>query len=141
MEQARAERLPIVSLESLKLQLDLLLAPSDAEAARMVSEILAQLKKPQTRLGQARLMAAWERGDLAELAGYQDWCDCVHTARERAAMEKLLDERNPGLADGIERLHAGGQRVFAAVGALHMTGPMALPRLMAARGFTVERLF
>jgi uncharacterized protein YbaP (TraB family) len=27
------------------------------------------------------------------------------------------------------------------VGALHMTGPAALPQLLAARGFEVERLF
>ncbi|MFN3305054.1 MAG: TraB/GumN family protein [Roseateles sp.] len=27
-----------------------------------------------------------------------------------------------------------------AVGALHMSGPQALPRLLAERGFTVERL-
>ncbi|MGE8202818.1 MAG: TraB/GumN family protein, partial [Variovorax sp.] len=39
--------------------------------------------------------------------------------------------------DGIERLHFGGKRVFAAVGALHMIGPQGLPALMAARGFTV----
>jgi uncharacterized protein YbaP (TraB family) len=30
--------------------------------------------------------------------------------------------------------------VFAAVGALHMTGPQGLPRLMAARGYLVERI-
>jgi hypothetical protein len=37
-------------------------------------------------------------------------------------------------------LHAQGQRVFAAVGALHMTGPNALPVLMAGRGYHVERV-
>ena len=52
----------------------------------------------------------------------------------------MLDDRNPGLADGIDRLHREGRRVFAAVGALHMAGPRGLLRLLAARGFTVERL-
>ena len=55
-------------------------------------------------------------------------------------MRKLNDERNPPLADGIEAQHSQGQRVFAAVGALHMTGPQALPLLMAQRGFQVERV-
>jgi uncharacterized protein YbaP (TraB family) len=30
--------------------------------------------------------------------------------------------------------------VFAAVGALHMTGPLGLPQLMQQRGYTVERI-
>jgi uncharacterized protein YbaP (TraB family) len=138
---AKASDLPLVSLESLKSQLDLVLTESDAQATEMVSEVLAQVEKPQSRETQKKLISAWARSDLGLLARYQDWCDCVHTDRERADMKKLLDDRNPGLADGIERLHAGGQRVLAAVGALHMTGPLALPRLLAARGFTVERLY
>jgi uncharacterized protein YbaP (TraB family) len=138
---AKASKLPVVSLESLKSQVDLVLAASDAQAAEMVSGMLEQLEKPQTREMQEKLTLAWEHNDLDVLERYQDWCDCVHTERERADMKKLLDDRNPGLADGIERLHASGQRVFAAVGALHMTGPLALPRLLAARGFTVERVY
>ena len=44
------------------------------------------------------------------------------------------------MAERIEALHGEGKRVLVAVGALHMTGEQGLPRLMAARGFTVERL-
>ena len=137
---ANAGKLPVVSLESLGAQLNLFLAPDDAEAIETVSQALDQLEKPQTREMQGKLAGAWERSDLNVLERYQDWCDCVHTERERADMKQLLDDRNPGLADGIERLHASGQRVFAAVGALHMTGPLALPHLLAAKGFSVERL-
>ena len=60
-------------------------------------------------------------------------------AADRAALARLLDERNPALADSIAALHAGGQRVFAAVGSLHMIGPLGLPALMAQRGFRVEQ--
>ena len=38
------------------------------------------------------------------------------------------------------RCTATGKRVFAAVGALHMIGPTALPSLLAARGYRVERV-
>ena len=137
---ARLRSLPLVSLESVGLQLNLLLAANDAEAIEAVAYALQQLEKPQTRAVQERLTKAWEESDLAALESYQAWCDCVHTERERADLKKLLDDRNPGLADGIERLHADGQRVLAAVGALHMTGPQALPKLLAERGFSVERL-
>lgn len=138
---ARAGRLPVLSLESVRSQLDLFLAADDAEASETVAQALDQLEKPETRVMQEKLAVAWAHSELDVLASYQAWCDCVHTDRERADMKKLLDDRNPGLADGIERLHASGQRVFAAVGALHMTGQTALPRLLAARGFAVERVF
>jgi uncharacterized protein len=138
---AQAAKLPVVSLESLPSQLSLLMATTDAEAVEMVSSVLDQVEKPSTLAMQEKLIGAWARSDLDVLAGYQDWCDCVHSERERADMKKLLDDRNPGLADGIERLHAGGQRVFAAVGALHMTGPQALPLLLAAKGFALKRLY
>jgi uncharacterized protein YbaP (TraB family) len=87
-----------------------------------------------------RLARAWEAGDLATLENYEAWCDCGADAAERDFMRRLNDERNPRLADGIEARHAQGQRVFAAVGALHMTGPAALPRLLRERGFKLERV-
>ena len=55
-------------------------------------------------------------------------------------MRRLNDDRNPALAQRIDALHGQGRRVFAAVGALHMTGAQALPRLMAERGYRVERI-
>lgn len=138
---AMGRKVPLISLENLKLQLDLILAGNDADATELVSQALTTLEKPNTRALQKRLTAAWERSDLAVLERFGDWCECMKTEQEQAAMKKLLDDRNPGMADAIARLHDGGQKVFAAVGALHMTGTLALPRLMAERGFKVERVF
>ena len=89
-------------------------------------------------LGQAA--AVWARGDLDALARYGDWCDCLLNDTDRAHMRRLNDERNPALADGITALLGRGKRVFAAVGALHMTGDQALPRLLAQRGWRVQRI-
>jgi uncharacterized protein YbaP (TraB family) len=88
----------------------------------------------------ARLSQAWEGGDLAALEDYDAWCECASTEAEKAFMRRLNDERNGPLADGIVALHQKGLRVFAAVGALHMTGAQSLPRLLQQRGFRVERV-
>jgi hypothetical protein len=88
----------------------------------------------------SRLAAAWERGDLAEIESYERWCDCIANDDDRVQMRRLNDERNPALADAIEALHRDGRKVFAAVGALHMTGAKALPILLKQRGFTVQRI-
>ena len=87
-----------------------------------------------------RMANAWERGDLREIENYARWCDCVKTADDRAMLTALNDERNPAMAERIEALHGEGQRLFIAVGALHMTGPKSLPALLKARGFRVERV-
>ena len=87
-----------------------------------------------------RVAQVWADSDTDALTHYETWCDCLKTPADRAAMARMLDERNPALADRIAELHAGGARVFAAVGSLHMTGPLGLPALMAQRGFAVEAI-
>ncbi|MET3497103.1 TraB/GumN family protein [Variovorax boronicumulans] len=134
---ARNSNKPIVSLENAADQLKALAGDSEAEEAEQIDAALDELESGKLR-GQMKEMAeVWARSDADKLARYADWCDCLRTPAEQRLMKRLLDDRNPGLADGIERLHASGKGVFAAVGALHMIGAQGLPALMAARGFTV----
>ena len=136
----RAAGRPVRALESVAMQ-RALLAPAAPDAARAEVEAgLAELEQDRGRKTIERLAQAWNHGDLATLASYERWCGCIHDAADRAQMRALNDARNPALADGIAALHAQGLRVFAAVGALHMTGPQGLPRLLAARGFRVTRV-
>jgi uncharacterized protein YbaP (TraB family) len=115
------------------------LIPAEAAAARrVVEQALEQLESGRGAEVLARMAQAWSRGALDELADYERWCDCVHDEDDRQAYRRLVDERNPGLADRIAELHRSGARLLAAVGALHMTGPQGLPRLLRERGFEVE---
>ena len=136
----RTAQMRIVSLETPERQMAALLPASDAESAAMVAQMLDQLESGATRRSIVRLGAAWERGDLDELANYERWCECVVSDDDRRLLRRLLDDRNGGLADGIEKLHREGRRVFAGVGVLHMVGPQGLPALLRARGFQVERV-
>lgn len=134
---ARNSNKPIVALESAAEQLKVLTGGSEAEEAEQVDAALDELESGKLRGQMKELADVWARSDAARLTRYAEWCDCLNTPAEQRLMKRLLDDRNPGLADGIERLHVGGKSVFAAVGALHMIGPQGLPTLMAARGFTV----
>jgi uncharacterized protein len=137
---AKARQLRTVSLETAERQLAALIPPDPAQAERYLASTLDQLHSGLGRQVLLRMAAAWERGDLSEIENYERWCDCVKTADDRAMLVALNDERNPAMAERIEALHREGQRLFVAVGALHMTGPKALPALLQARGFRVERL-
>ncbi len=132
--------LRVLALETAAQQKAALLPSDPAEVLSAMAQGLAELEDRSGRRVLERLARAWERGDLHALSTYEQWCACATTEEERAAMRRLNDERNPALADGITTQHAAGLRVFAAVGALHMTGPAALPLLMAQRGFSVERI-
>ncbi len=137
---ARSTKKTVVSLETPELQMALLKADTAAERNESIRNALTQLETGQSRPLLRRMTQAWADGNLADFASYGDWCDCIKTDTDRAAMARLLDDRNPALADAVSALHANGQRVFAAVGSLHMAGPMGLPALLAQRGFQVERL-
>lgn len=136
---ARERGLPVLALETMAGQLQALL-PGDPDAARHdLRTTLRQMEAtPRLLAGLATLVQAWERGDLDQLERYEDWCECVFDARDRATLARLNDARNPAMARRIAALHGGGQTLLVAVGALHMTGPQALPLLLRREGFTLE---
>lgn len=135
---ARARSVPVISLETPERQMAAVIPSDPAQAERFLASMLEQIDSGTARGVLRQLADAWERGDLAKVASYERWCDCVRTDDDRALLATLNDGRNPEMAERIEALHRQGQRLFVAVGALHMTGPKALPALLAARGFKVE---
>lgn len=139
-EAARSVGARIVSLETVQQQLAVLIPREEAAAREMLERTLQQLESGAAQRALVRLADAWADGRLSELEQYEKWCECVLTPRDREFLRRLNDDRNPGLARRIDALHSAGRRVFAAVGALHMTGHRALPELLAQRGFTVERI-
>jgi uncharacterized protein YbaP (TraB family) len=138
--QVRANGRRVVSLETVAQQKALLVPDDPVEALATVEQSLAQLEDRSARRVIERMAQAWERGDLAAIEDYAAWCECAASEADKAAMRKLNDERNGPLATGIEAQHRQGRRVFAAIGALHMTGAQSLPRLLEQRGFRVERV-
>lgn len=138
---ARSAGRPVVSLETVALQLQAIFARDDAELEAMVRDWLDDVEADRLRPVLRKVALVWETADLAELDNYKAWCECARTDAERKLLKRTLEDRNPGLAQRIHALHGEGRKLFAAVGAMHMSGPQGLPALMAARGYKVERLF
>jgi hypothetical protein len=137
---ARAQQRPVLSLETPEQQLAALLPAERREALRMTQELLDLLEQGKARPVLRRLAEAWARSDLQALEDYEQWCECVASEADRAQLRRLNDARNPALAARIDALIGQGHRLFAAVGALHMTGPQSLTLLLEQRGYQVERL-
>jgi hypothetical protein len=137
---ARAAGKEIVSMETPESQVQALALRDPGLTQAFVEASLEELEPGRSAEHLIRISRAWAGSDYEDLAHYADWCLCLDTEIERLMMKRLLDERNPSLAETVDRLHQSGKRVFAAVGSLHMFGPTGLPQLLEKRGYRVERV-
>ena len=137
---ARGLERPIRSLETPESQAQLLVSDDPTETAAAVAQVVADLEGGQGPALLQRLAGDWQRGDLGDLAAYASWCGCMDTPQQRADFARLVDARNPLMADKIVQWHAEGRSLFVAVGTLHMIGAAGLPALLRERGFAVERV-
>eukprot|EP01036_Dinobryon_divergens_P000603 gene603-780_t len=131
---------PVISLETPEAQVSLLVSNDLATRDKTVTTLLDELERGDAQRVMLRLALAWADGRMDDLDNYGQWCQCLETAEQRDFHRRLIDDRNRVLARRVDAIHEAGHTVFAAVGALHMAGPQALPRLMAERGYTVERI-
>jgi len=135
-----ARRMSVRSLETPESQAALLVSDDPAETTRTVADLLDELESGKGPRMLQRLAGDWQRGDLADLDAYATWCGCLDTPEQKADFARLVDARNPLMADKIVRWHAQGKSLFVAVGTLHLLGRHGLPELLRARGFRVERV-
>ena len=137
---ARSTGKSLRALETAETQRGALLAVTPERQIQMLDEVLAALEQNRARPALATIARAWSAGDLATIAAYDQWCLCTVTAEDRADFERVVFDRNPGLAAAVDLLHREGRRVFAAVGIAHMVGDRGLPALMAGLGYRVQRV-
>ena len=137
---AAGAKKPVVGLETPEVQIRELFSDDPAVVTENVSDGLRQLEDGKAPAMLDLMTDLWSDGKQEKLENYADWCDCANTPRERAQLKRLIDDRNPGMADGIVNLLKEGDTVFAAVGALHTVGPNGLPTLLRKKGYKVERV-
>jgi uncharacterized protein len=137
---AGAMKKPIIGLETPEIQMRALMAGEPGEIIEIVESGLTDFEAGKQRKQIVRLHNTWASGDFAEFQKYEEWCDCIHGDADRKFLKRVNDDRNPGLAAGIDKLHRDGKRVFAAVGSLHMVGAKGIPALLKDMGYKVERV-
>jgi uncharacterized protein YbaP (TraB family) len=132
--------MPVISLESAEIQVRTLIPDNPQESILMLDSLLTQLESAKSDRYYLRIAEIWNMSNFPDLENYQSWCECAESEADRRFIKRMNDDRNGAIAERIETLHQQGKRVLAAVGALHMTGDQALPKLMQERGFKVERM-
>ena len=140
-QQARQRGIPVLELESVDGQMALFGRMTAAEQGLFLEEGIATLEDDE-QAGEAReLVQAWRTANAAAFEAMAAKAAGDESFSGKFVQQVLLDERNPGLADGIARLLASEKDSMAAIGILHLAGPRSVPALLRQRGLKVERVY
>ncbi len=139
--QARARGIAVLELESMAGQMALFDRMSLAEQARFLEDGISAIEDKE-QANQARAIAqAWRGADAAAFEDLAREAAADQSFAGRFVQKVLLDERNPGLAEGIAALLARERDSMAAIGVLHLVGARGVPALLRERGLRVERVY
>ena len=137
---ARREKKRIVEIEGAQAQTALMESLTDKENLQAFEGTVSALESGLTRDQITGVVNAWQSGDpdlLLDVA--RAYSDSVPGAKELE--ELFIWSRHDAMAKKIEGwLLRGRERVFVAVGALHLAGPRGLVEVLRKRGYTVRQL-
>ena len=138
--KAKSEFKPIVEIEGVEAQMQLMDALTDAEDKQLFEGTLKAIEMGLTSEQITGMVNAWQAGDPAlMLEVARRYNDLVPGAKEFE--EKFIWSRHPAMLKKIEGyLNESKQRHFVAVGSLHLAGPRGLVEELKKRGYIVRQL-
>lgn len=131
----------VVELESAERQMGIFSRLDAAQQALFLKDSLDELDDDDLTRKLDRLVDAWRHADSAGFATALKELQDDDSFSNRFTREALLEQRNPGLADGIASLLKGSDKAIAAVGILHLVGPEGVPAQLARKGLKVRQLY
>lgn len=144
LNRAHEEGKQIYEVETIELQMDLLSSLSD-DAVKAITKGYSAENRYAIAGQSVELYKAWKSGDLDALMALSEGEeDNGLTAEEQALVDdfnnKLLYDRNIGMAEKAMELIDSGDNVFYVVGLLHYPGEGGVLDLLEKKGCTVERV-
>ncbi|RZS52149.1 TraB/GumN family protein [Sphaerotilus mobilis] len=128
---------PTAGLETPERQLAPLLGEGQDDVAERVRLVLDAATRPETLAALARLQEGYDSAVLGDLRLFERRCNCRQTALEQR-LWRDLEVRNAALAEQIAGIHQRGSAVFAAIGALQLTGSGGVIAMLEAQGYLIQ---
>lgn len=139
--QAKSRKIKVLELESAGTQMALFDRMTHEEQLRFLEEGIDAIEDKEQAIQARDITDAWRHADQAKLEALAKKAAQDDTFSGRFVQKVLLEERNPGLADGIVKLLANEKHSMAAIGVLHLVGAGSVPQLLKQRGVKVERVY
>lgn len=136
IQRAQAKK-PIIALESVSQQLELLDSFSPMEQEKLLRQTVADLEKGIDYF--KAMLTAWKQGDAQAIdvitrGGFDA------SGEGRQLYKALFADRNAAMMEKLEALLADGKTYFVVVGAGHLVGERGLIELFKAKGFAISQL-
>jgi len=133
LTQANTSKKPIVELESVDFQINLLFSVDD----KICDKWLAGLFKENTKDELDKMIKAWKEGNEKF---FDDMNKESETDPDGAKMmDLMLYQRNVGMAKKADEMLKGKDKIFVVVGADHLIGDKGVIKLLEAKGYKVDR--
>lgn len=139
IQAARKDKKSLMALESVQFQADVLANLSDAESDALLANTLDSFQKGEVKQEFARLSETWRAADAEGLSkilleeGNKD-------IGSKKIMQKLMDERNPAMAQKIHDLMRAGKKLFIVISSGHLAGDHNLINLLKQQGLQVQQV-
>lgn len=138
LRKARAELKPVVEIEGIDVQTELIDSLTDAENRLIFGGTLTALESGLTIEQIQAMVSAWKAGDAARMLEVAQKYN-AQVAGAREFEEKFVWARHEPMLRKIEGYLASREPHFIAVGALHLSGPRGLVELLRKRGYVVKQ--
>jgi uncharacterized protein YbaP (TraB family) len=135
---AHTDAKQVVELESAEFQASILGGLTDEEGNAMLSQTLEEARSGELVSEADKLASAWKAGDDESLARLLR--EANKDGASKKIYTKLIDERNPAMAEKIAAMASGSGRAFVVIGAGHLAGDKNVLELLKAKGLQVRRL-
>jgi hypothetical protein len=138
--KAKAEAKPVVEIEGVEAQIQLMDSLTDAEHKEVFRGTVKAMEMGLTSEQITGMVNAWQAGDPALMLDVaRRYNDLVPGARDFE--EKFVWSRHEAMLKKIEGyLNDSKKRHFVAVGSLHLAGPRGLVEELRKRGYVVRQL-
>jgi uncharacterized protein len=139
IQKARAAKKPVVEIEGIEAQAQLMDSLTDEESRKLFKGTVNALDSGLTSEQIAGMVKAWQDGDAPGMLKIaQRYNETVPGAREFE--EKFIWARHESMLQKIEGyLNNSRDRHFIAVGSLHLAGERGLVEMLKKRGYVVTQ--
>lgn len=139
IHRAKADNKKVVELESIAFQASVMAALTDEEGDALLKQSLEALKNGEALRDAEAMITMWKTADAAGLGKL--FTDAENKdAGTKKLMKLLLDDRNVGMAQKINRMLVDGKKAFVVIGAGHLTGNNSIVDLLQKQGVQVRQI-
>lgn len=148
MSKAVASQKPIIELEGMKFQVDLLDGFSDKIQTALLEgtvkgmELSEKENKNLSSESIDKMLNAWRDGDvktMSELAATMDGSTAA-SPEMKEFNTAFLNKRNDHMVEKVKEYLADDEDYFVVVGALHVVGENGMVKALEKQGFKVEKI-